>query len=51
MKSPINMIQKTGKADVLLSNSDKYITLITCNPNRKGYQVVLIGKLLEQSNY
>ena len=44
-------IEKTGKADVLLSNSDKYITLITCNPNRKGYQVVLIGKLLEQSNY
>ena len=44
-------IEKTGKADVLLSNSDKYITLITCNPNRKGYQVVLIGKLFEQSNY
>ena len=43
-------IEKTGKADVLISNSDKYITLITCNPNRKGYQVVLIGKLLEQSN-
>lgn len=44
-------IEKTGKADVLFSNSDKYITLITCNPNRKGYQVVLIGKLFEQSNY
>lgn len=44
-------IEKTGKADVLLSNNDKYITLITCNPNKKGYQVILIGKLFEQSNY
>lgn len=44
-------IEKTGKADVLLSNSDKYITLITCNPNRKGYQVILIGKLSNQVEY
>ena len=44
-------IEKTGKADVLLSNSDKYITLITCNPNRKGYQVVLIGKQTNQIKY
>ena len=44
-------IEKTGKSDVLLSNNDKYITLITCNPNKKGYQVILIGKLFEQSNY
>lgn len=38
-------IEKTGKAEVLFSNTEKYITLITCNQNRNGYQVILIGKL------
>lgn len=44
-------IEKTGKANVLSSNENKYITLITCNQKRKGYQVVLVGKLVEQNNY
>lgn len=44
-------IEKTGKANVLSSNENKYITLITCNQKRKGYQVVLVGKLVEQHNY
>ena len=44
-------IEKTGKANVLSSNENKYITLITCNQKRKGYQVVLVGELVEQNNY
>lgn len=44
-------IKKTGKAEILFSNTEKYITLITCNQNRNGYQVILIGKLFNQSNY
>ena len=44
-------IEKTGKAEVLFSNTEKYITLITCNQNRNGYQVILIGKMFSQSNY
>ncbi len=44
-------IEKTGKANVLSSNENKYITLITCNQKRKGYQVVLVGELVEQHNY
>ena len=44
-------IEKTGKAKVITSKSDNYITLITCNQNRKGYQIVLIGKLLDQESY
>lgn len=44
-------IEKTGKAKVKLSKEDNYITLITCNPNRKGYQVIVVGKLLNKENY
>lgn len=44
-------IEKNGKANVLSSNENKYITLITCNQKRKGYQVVLVGELVEQHNY
>ena len=47
----VKIIEKTGKANVLSSNENKYITLITCNQKRKGYQVVLVGKLVEQNNY
>lgn len=44
-------IEKNGTVNVLSSNENKYITLITCNQKRKGYQVVLVGKLVEQNNY
>lgn len=44
-------ITKTGKAKVISSNSNRYITLITCNPNKDGYQIVLVGKLVDEVNY
>ena len=44
-------IEKTGKAKVINSKENKYITLITCNQNRKNYQIVIVGKLVEESNY
>lgn len=44
-------IEKTGKANIISSTSDKYITLITCNQNRKGYQTVIIGKLDIEKTY
>ena len=44
-------IEKTGKAEIYLTNTEKYLTLITCNQNKKGYQIVLIGKLLSSIEY
>lgn len=44
-------IEKTGKAKVISRKDDKYITLITCNQDRKGYQVVVEGKIVDQNNY
>lgn len=44
-------IEKTGKAKVISSKDNNYITLITCNQERKGYQVVLIGKLQDNKLY
>src|SRR5574344_1261318 len=44
-------IDKTGKADVISTNSDKYITLITCNQQEKGKQIVLIGKITNEFKY
>jgi len=44
-------IEKTGETSIISSSNNKYITLITCNPNRKGYQIVLIGKILEEETY
>lgn len=44
-------IEKTGKAVVKSTTSEKYITLITCNQERKGYQVVVEGILVEETNY
>ena len=38
-------ILKTGTAKVINSKNDKYITLITCNKRRKGYQIVIEGKI------
>lgn len=44
-------IEKTGKAKVINLKDNKYITLITCNQNKKGYQIVIEGKIIEESNY
>ncbi len=44
-------IEKTGKAKVINLRDDKYITLITCNQNKKDYQIVIEGKLLAEKNY
>lgn len=44
-------IEKTGKAKVITSNDDYYITLITCNQSKKGYQSVLVGKLTNKIIY
>ncbi len=44
-------IEKTGKASVLVTDKERYITLITCNQSHKGYQVVLVGKQTNQINY
>ncbi len=44
-------IEKTGKAKVISSKSDKYITLITCNQSRNGYQIVIEGKIMDEENY
>lgn len=44
-------IKKTGTANIIKSNTDKYITLITCNPNKDGYQIVIIGKIKKEIKY
>lgn len=44
-------IEKTGKANVISSNEERYITLITCNPKRVGYQVVIVGQLIDKISY
>lgn len=44
-------IEKTGKASVIITDKERYITLITCNQSHKGYQVVLVGKQINQMKY
>ena len=44
-------IEKTGKAKVINLKDNKYITLITCNQDRKGYQIVVEGKLIDSTAY
>ncbi len=44
-------IHKIGKAKVISSNENKYITLITCNQNKKNYQIVVVGKLIDSTTY
>jgi len=44
-------IEKTGKAKVISRKDNKFITLITCNQDRKGYQVVVEGKIVDQIKY
>lgn len=44
-------IEKTGKAKVINLKDDKYITLITCNQNKKGYQIMVEGKLFDEEIY
>lgn len=38
-------IKKSGKAKIKAGGEHKYITLITCNQARKGYQTIFIGKI------
>ena len=44
-------IEKTGKAKVKSSEDNNYITLISCDQNKKGYQVIVIGKMVDKINY
>lgn len=44
-------IEKTGKAKVISRKDDKYITLITCNQDKKGYQIVVEGKMIDSMTY
>lgn len=44
-------IEKTGKAKVISRKDDKYITLITCDQSKKGFQIVIEGKLVDEVNY
>lgn len=44
-------IEKTGKANVLITDTDKYITLITCNQHKKDKQIVIIGKIKSELAY
>lgn len=44
-------IEKNGKASVIVTDSEKYITLITCNQYEKGKQIVIIGKINNESIY
>ena len=44
-------IEKTGKAKVINLKNNRYITLITCNQDRKGYQIVVEGKLIDSTTY
>ena len=44
-------IEKTGKASVMDSRVNKYITLITCNQQKDGYQIVVVGTLINETSY
>lgn len=44
-------IEKTGKAVFKRPLNNNYITLITCNQNRNGYQIILTGKLVDSITY
>ena len=44
-------IEKTGKAKIISKKDSNYITLITCNQDKKGYQIVVLGKLIDTINY
>ena len=44
-------IEKNGKAKILNSKNNHYITLITCNQEMKGYQIVLLGNLISKTTY
>lgn len=44
-------IPKTGKLNVTYPKDKRYITLVTCNPNQKGFQIVLVGEQINQEKY
>lgn len=44
-------MEKTGKVKVINLTNDEYITLITCNQRKEGYQIVIEGRLLDEIDY
>ena len=44
-------IDKTGKAGVIRTDTEHYVTLITCLQGTNDKQVVYIGKLVDSTNY
>lgn len=44
-------ISKTGNLNVTYPKDKRYITLVTCNPKRKGFQIVLVGEQINQEKY
>jgi len=44
-------IEKTGKANVIASKDNRYITLITCSQEQKNKQIVLVGNLTNEKEY
>ena len=44
-------IEKTGTASILTSKTNKYITLITCNQQESGKQIVVVGEFVNQLSY
>lgn len=44
-------IEKNGKLNVLSTTTNQYITLVTCNQQDKGKQIVIVGKLINQVQY
>lgn len=44
-------IEKVGKLNVTYPKDKRHITLVTCNPNKKGFQIVLVGEQINQEKY
>lgn len=44
-------IEKVGKLSVTYPKEKQYITLVTCNPNKKGFQIVLVGEQTSKEIY
>lgn len=44
-------IEKNGTANVVSTNDDKYITLITCDQTNSDYQIVILAKFVDYTSY
>lgn len=44
-------VEKTGTVNVLASETEKYITLITCSRTNKNQQLIVIGKYVNKELY